>query len=195
MRHPPVVVRERHARPARAAGIADVAAEGGFAAIAALVAVVVLGVLLHRLVVFPTVVRSDSMRPALESGDVLLTSRARRRARVRRGEILVYRWTGAPGTRIRRLIGLPGDRVRIAEDGVVIVNGEPVFEPYARRSSAFRGSFVVPADRYFVLSDHRGERFDTPAWRESFVPVDDLLGVARARLFPWPIAATGILAR
>jgi signal peptidase I len=107
----------------------------------------------------------------------------------------VYRTPGPPETRIRRLIGLPGDRVRIGEDGTVIVNGEPVFEPYARRSSAFRGSFVVPDDRYFVLSDHRADRFDTPAWRESFVPVDDLLGVARARVFPWPIAGTGILAR
>lgn len=171
------------------------AVSGALAAIVAFAAVVAATALMHRLVAFTTVVRSDSMRPVLESGDVLLTSRARRRTRVRRGEILVYRAPGRPETRIRRLIGLPGDRVRIADDGVVIVNDEPVFEPYARRSGAFRGSFVVPADRYFVLNDHRGDRFDTPAWRESFVPVDDLLGVARARLFPWPIAGTGILAR
>lgn len=182
-------------RRGRVRGAGDVGASGGFAAIVAIVAVAMATVLMHRLVAFTTVVRSDSMRPALESGDVLLTSRARRRARVRRGEILVYRAPGDAEARIRRLIGLPGDRVRIAEDGVVIVNGEPVFEPYARRSGAFRGSFVVPDDRYFVLSDHRGDRFDAPAWRESFVPVDQLLGVARVRLFPWPIAATGILAR
>jgi signal peptidase I len=135
------------------------------------------------------------MRPALEPGDVLLTSRLRRRSRVRRGEILVYRVPEQPGTHIRRLIGLPGDRVRIGEDGVVSVNDEPVFEPYARRSSGFRGSFAVPDDRYFALSDRREGLHEPRAWRESFVPTGEVLGVARVRLLPWPIAATGVLAR
>jgi signal peptidase I len=145
--------------------------------------------------VFTTVVRSDSMRPALKPGDVLLSTRVRRRSQLRRGEILVYRVPEEPGTRIRRLIAVPGDRVRIDEDGVVSINGEPVFEPYARRSRGFRGSFAVPSDRYFALSDHREGLHEPRAWRESFVPVDDVLGAARMRLLPWPIAATGILAR
>lgn len=171
------------------------AASTGFAGALAFVALIAIAVLIHRFVAFPTIVRSDSMRPTLESGDLLLTNRASRRTRVRRGEILVYRVTDGAETRIRRLIGLPGDRVQMLDDGVVMVNGEPVYEPYARRSGGFRGSFLVPADRYFVLKDHRGDPFDTPAWRESFVPVGDVVGVARVRLFPWPIAATGVLAR
>lgn len=142
-----------------------------------------------------TVVRSESMRPALAPGDVLLTSRVRRRTRLRRGEILVYRTPEQAGTRVRRLIGLPGDRVRIAADGLMSVNGEPLFEPYARRSAGFRGSFGVPDDRYFALSDLREGLHEPGAWRESFVPVDSVLGVARVRLLPWPIAATGVLAR
>jgi signal peptidase I len=145
--------------------------------------------------VFTTVVRSESMRPALEPGDVLLNSRVRRRSRLRRGEILVYRVPEPPGTSIRRLIAVPGDRVRIDEDGVVSVNGEAVFEPYARRSRGFRGAFAVPADRYFALSDHREPLQEPRAWRESFVPVDAVLGAARVRLLPWPIAPTGVLAR
>jgi signal peptidase I len=145
--------------------------------------------------VFTTVVRSDSMRPALKPGDVLLNSRVRRHSRLRRGEILVYRVPEPPGTRLRRLIAVPGDRVRIDEDGRVSVNGEPMFEPYARRSRGFRGSFAVPADRYFALSDRREALQEPRAWRESFVPVDDVLGAARVRLLPWPITATGVLAR
>lgn len=144
---------------------------------------------------FTTVVRSDSMRPALKPGDVLLSSRVRRRSRLRRGEILVYRVPEPPGRSIRRLIAVPGDRVRIDEDGLVSVNGEPMFEPYARRSRGFHGSFAVPADRYFALSDHREALHEPLAWRDAFVPVDDVLGAARMRLLPWPIASTGVLAR
>ncbi|MGR0221717.1 signal peptidase I [Agromyces sp. ZXT2-6] len=144
---------------------------------------------------FTTVVRSDSMRPALQPGDVLLGTRVRRRTRLRHGEILVYRVPEEPGTRIRRLIAVPGDRVRIEEDGGVSVNGEAVFEPYARRSGGFRGSFGVPDDRYFALSDRREGLLEPLAWRQSFVPTGDVVGVARVRLLPWPIAGTGVLAR
>ena len=166
-----------------------------FAGIVAVVAVIAAVVLVHWFVAFPALVRSEAMRPVLEPGDVLLTSRVRRRSRLRRGEVLVYRAPDRTGTSIRRLIGLPGDRVQIAADGIVFVNGEPVFEPYARRSGGFRGAFAVPADRYFVLSDRRDVSLDTRTWRESFVPTGDVVGVARVRLLPWPIAATGVLAR
>jgi signal peptidase I len=161
----------------------------------ALVASVGAAVLIHRFAVFTTVVRSDSMRPLLEPGDVLLASRAHRPRRLRRGEILVFRVPDAPGIRIRRLIGLPGDRVEFLDGGVVVVNGEPIFEPYARRSGVHRRSFAVPADRCFVLDDHRRDVLHARTWQESFVPRGEILGVARVRLLPWPIAATGVLAR
>ncbi|MBM7504544.1 signal peptidase I [Agromyces aurantiacus] len=167
----------------------------GLAGVIWIVVVIGAAVLVHRYVVFPTVVRSESMRPSLEPGDVLLAGRVRSRTRLRRGEILVYRDAQTSERRIRRMIGLPGDRVQIADDGVVSVNGDAVFEPYARRSGGFRGSFRVPADRFFVLSDQRGGPHDTRTWRESFVPVGEVVGVARVRLLPWPIVATGVLAR
>lgn len=167
----------------------------GFAAAIVSAAVLMTAVVVHRFLAFAVVVRSDSMRPALEPGDVVLTSRARRRSRLRRGEILVYRAGGRTGDHVRRLVGLPGDRVQVLDRGVVVVNGEAVFEPYARGSVGFRGSFAVPADRCFVLDDRRGGPHDPRAWRESFVPLGDVLGVVRVRLLPWPIAATGVLAR
>jgi signal peptidase I len=144
---------------------------------------------------FMTVVRSDAMRPALEEGDVLLASRVRGVRRLRRGEILVFRVPDDPKPRIRRMIALPGDHVAFAEDGVVVLNGEPLFEPYARRTRAFRGSFTVPADRVFVLGDRRDDAHDPRRWRESFVPATEILGVARTRLFPWPVTPTRVLAR
>jgi signal peptidase I len=165
------------------------------AGMAWVVAVVVAAVLVHRFIAFAVVVQGESMRPSLEPGDVLLAGRARRRARLRRGEILVYREPDAGERRIRRLIGLPGDRIEIGADGLVTVNGDPLFEPYARRAGGFRGSFTVPGDRCFVLTDRRGGAHDRRSWQESFVPLAHVVGIARVRLLPWPVAPTGVLAR
>ena len=144
---------------------------------------------------FVTVVRSDAMRPALEVGDVLLASRMRGIRRLRRGEILIFRVPDDPKPRIRRMIALPGDRVEFAGDGVVVLNGEPLFEPYARRGNAFRGSLTVPPDRVLVLADRRADTHDPREWRSSFVRATDILGVARTRVFPWPVTPTRVLAR
>ncbi|MEI5585353.1 signal peptidase I, partial [Agromyces sp. CCNWLW208] len=122
------------------------------AASAWVLAVVVAAAIVHRFVAFAVVVQSESMRPSLQPGDVILAGRARRRTRLRRGEILVYRDADAGDRRIRRLIALPGDHVEIGDDGAVTVDGDPLFEPYARRTGGFRGAFTVPGDRCFVLS-------------------------------------------
>lgn len=144
---------------------------------------------------FVTVVRSDAMRPALEVGDVLLASRVRGVRRLRRGEILVFTVPDDPEPRLRRMIALPGDRVEFADGGVVVLNGEPLFEPYARRASGFRGSLTVPPDRVLALADRRADTHDPREWRSSFVPTDAILGVARTRVFPWPVTPTRVLAR
>ncbi|WP_353829083.1 signal peptidase I [Agromyces sp. SYSU T0242] len=158
----------------------------------AVVALIAIVVLVHRFAAFPTVVRSDAMRPLLEPGDVVLTSRNRRPHRLRRGEILVYRAPERAEPDLRRVIGLPGDRVVVAPDGRIAVNGQPLYEPYARRSGSFRGSFAVPRDRVFVLGDQRAGTHDPAAWQQSFVAPSTILGVARLRVFPWPIVATHV---
>ncbi|WP_165307919.1 signal peptidase I [Agromyces binzhouensis] len=153
---------------------------------------IALAVLVHRFAAFPTVVRSDAMRPLLEPGDVVLTSRHRRPHRLRRGEILVYRVPDRAEPDLRRVIGLPGERVVVDPDGRITVDGQPLYEPYARRSGSFRGSFAVPRDRVFVLGDQRAGTHDPQAWQQSFVAEGTILGVARLRVFPWPIVDTHV---
>lgn len=76
---------------------------------------------------------SDSMLPTLEEGDRLVVEKVSYRfSAPRRGDIIVFyppAHLNFNGAYIKRVIGLPGDRIRIAE-GKVIVNGIPLQEDY-----------------------------------------------------------------
>ena len=83
---------------------------------------------------------------------------------------------------VKRIIGLPGETLEI-RDGVVIINGRELIEPYIREP--WRGNFdqiVIPADFYFVMGDNRNESADS----RSFGPVDedDIVGKAMASWWP-----------
>jgi len=94
---------------------------------------------------------------------------------------------------IKRVIGLPGDRVAV-RDGHVYVNDVRLTESYIQFPAnyffpAIGDSMTVPADSYFVLGDNRPESLDSHCgW---FVPVNNLVGRAWVRY--WPPAALGIV--
>jgi signal peptidase I len=95
---------------------------------------------------------------------------------------------------IKRVIGLPGDRVACCENGRVTVNGVPIEEPYLSSNSpdnvppsAFCGSrqfeeVVVPAGQLFVMGDNRGLSQDSRC--QGTVPIDNVVGRAFMRVWP-----------
>lgn len=92
-----------------------------------------------------------SMSPALAPGDCLITVRPGRRG-PRRGDIAVFR---AGGRRlIKRVIGLPGERIRI-EGGIVAVDGAPLAEPWWAGATRPNGEWRIPAGAWFVMGDNR----------------------------------------
>ena len=92
-----------------------------------------------------------SMSPALAPGDCLITVRPGRRG-PRRGDIAVFR---AGGRRlIKRVIGLPGERIRI-EGGIVTVDGAPLAEPWWAGATRPNGEWRIPAGAWFVMGDNR----------------------------------------
>jgi signal peptidase I len=155
-----------------------------------------------RLVMQNFRVEGPSMLPTLTTGELLWVNKA---AYYRwngqyllggpqRGDIAVLRSPDATDDvdLIKRIIGLPGDRLRI-QHGQVYVNGQALAEPYIRFEASYDypadgNELTVPDDQYFVLGDNRPNSRDSHfGW---FVPADHLVG--RAWLSYWPPADWGL---
>jgi signal peptidase I len=123
---------------------------------------------------------------------------------VRDGDIIVFLSPAEPGLYVvKRIIGVPGDRIRL-RDGVVYRNGQPLKEPYVVRNGTYdpyrdnfpdvapsdgvitpewrltldshivNGELVVPPDRYFAMGDNRDVSYDSRYW--GFIPRENVIG-------------------
>ena len=125
---------------------------------------------------------SSSMVPTVKPGDDLLTAPG---SAVRRGDIIILRLpsgfsTNVPtgGDYLKRVIGLPGDRVACCDsDGRVTVNGKPLNETYVYPGdppSAELFSVTLGRGQLWVLGDHRSVSADSRFWGP--VPESDVVG-------------------
>jgi signal peptidase I len=82
-------------------------------------------------------------------------------------------------TFLKRVVGLPGDELRVV-DGKAVIDGRPLDEPYVNASfcaedtCTFRGAITVPEGHYFVMGDNRGASDDSRFWGP--VPRDQVVG-------------------
>lgn len=128
-----------------------------------------------------TRVEHDSMAPCLRDGQLVLTVRAGRRRRLRRGDVVAVDSREVGRRIVKRIVGLPGEAVRL-EGGRVWIDGRRLAEPYASRST-YRGTFDVPPGHYLLLGDNRDASTDSRSWRDPFVARSDVVGVVRGRPF------------
>jgi signal peptidase I len=172
-------------------------------AIEALQTLVLVGVLFFgvRIVFQNFRVDGPSMQPTLSSGELLWVNKA-----------AYFRWDGqyilggpqrgdvavlhSPDPSedidlIKRIIGMPGERVRV-EGGQVFINDKALDEPYIHFQAGYTypaddQDVVVPQGEYFVLGDNRPNSRDSHfGW---FVPADNLIG--RSQVSYWPPADWG----
>ena len=127
-----------------------------------------------------------SMRPTLEDGEFVLVGKLNYRfSQMERGDIIVFHYPLNPEQElIKRVIGLPGDRV-IVQDGVVSVNGQVLDEPYIAATPLYTGEWVVPDAQLFVLGDNRNDSSDSHSW--GFLPFESVVGKALAIYWPPPM--------
>ncbi|OJV80209.1 MAG: signal peptidase I [Cellulomonas sp. 73-92] len=118
-----------------------------------------------------TRVRGGSMAPALRDGQLALTRSLRPGSVVRRGDLVV----AEAGRRVvKRVVGLPGERVTFRGGGVLI-DGIGLAEPYAT-ASFFRGELAVPPGHYLLLGDQRDASDDARTWPRPYVARQQLVG-------------------
>jgi len=186
-------------------------------ALASLMRTVVVALFLLTFVLQPFLIPSESMEHTLLVGDFLLVNKqifASSESKhsldrwvmpyrdVERGDIVVFHHPDPPYL-VKRVVGVPGDHIRI-EDGRVTVNGMTLDEPYVAFEPAapnqFRDNFpaqvytdpnidptwwrqlqgltqngelVVPAGEYFMLGDNRNHSKDSRFW--GFVPREAII--------------------
>lgn len=126
---------------------------------------------------FRTVVEGNSMAPTLLPGQFLVATRPRH---IHRGDVVVVRLPRRGIEAVKRVVGLPGERVRVVA-GHAEVDGRKLNEPHAS-GTGVSGEWSLGAREYLVLGDDRGESTDGRV----FVPVpgEAIVGVVRFRYWP-----------
>ena len=141
----------------------------------------------------PVRVEGTSMLPRLEDQDRLFINKfVYHFTDINRGDVVVFHYPrNLKLSYIKRIIALPGDRLRI-EHGRVFVNGLPVAEPYVPleyEDSRSYASMVVPRGEYFVMGDHRSISSDS----RDFGPVARGLIYGKAAFVYWPVEQAGVV--
>ena len=143
-------------------------------------------------IVRPTVVKESSMEPTLyENNYVFLAKQAYTFGEPERGDIIVFKSdlenedSNGKKLLIKRIIGLPGDTVKV-EDNKVYLNGELLNEPYIKDQNDVPGEveIKVPEGQVFVMGDNRRVSLDSRSEKVGCVNIDDIVGKAFFRLFP-----------
>lgn len=149
----------------------------------AIALVIALGI--QKFVIFKVKVPTGSMIPTIEIGDRIFATRIYNLDNIERGEILIFESEELNDTLIKRIIGLPGDKI-VMKDGVVTVNGEVLEEEYVENKDLKEdGEFEVPEGKYFFLGDNRPNSYDSSKWNNPYIDGADITGKAFFRVYPF----------
>ncbi len=154
-----------------------------------IVPAIVIALLIHVFLAQATRVYGQSMEPNLHTNERLVIEKFSYHFHgPRRGDVVVLRDPGGtPELLIKRVVGLPGERVTLA-DGKVYIDGKPLDEPYLNQLTQGGGrSWVVPPLSVFVMGDNRSASRDSRIFGP--VPLEELIGRALFRY--WPLGEVG----
>jgi signal peptidase I len=186
--------------------------DGPLVAVQSMLHLIVVAIFIVAFSAQPFQIPSGSMEPTLRIGDFLLVDKQLvtmpgplPRTNIQHGDIIVFHYPIDPALLlVKRVIGVPGDRIRLRA-GLVFRNGQPLEESYAvyrpgppdgfrdnfprmvsaepgidsrwwieMRGRIDNGELVVPPGRYFVLGDNRNNSEDSRYW--GFVPASAVVG-------------------
>jgi signal peptidase I len=146
-------------------------------------------------VIQPYIVSGPSMIPTLLDKDRLFVCKFIYwfEETPRRGDIIVLKPPKDTRKYIKRVIGLPGDNIRI-KDTKVYINGTEVYEPYINEETLQDYDFmVVPEETVFVMGDNRNCSRDSRDPDVGFIPQKNIVG--KVIFIFWPLTRMKILFR
>ena len=144
-----------------------------------------------------TEVVGSSMESTLSDGDNLIVDKITYRFREpERYDIIVFPFKYEKSTYyIKRIIGMPGETIRIDKDGVIYVNDEIVNEYFGREvildPGIAKNEITLGEDEYFVMGDNRNNSTDSRDPMVGNIDRDDILGRAWLRI--WPLSKFELL--
>lgn len=144
----------------------------------------------------PFLVSGSSMLSTFENGDYLIVDEISYRfSEPHRGDIVIFRYPQDPSKFfIKRIIGLPGEKVEITNNQVVVFNdknpnGLVLDEHYTSSFTSSNIEIDLNSQEYFVMGDNRAGSSDSRQWG----PVNENLIIGRALLRLWPVGKIGIM--
>lgn len=150
-------------------------------------------IVFHLFIASPHTIDGPSMEPNFCNGDLVLADQFTPRFQSYQFQDVIIFKHDAQNDYIKRIIGVPGDRIKI-EDGNVYRNGEKLNEPYlpqGRPTNIFAGSqmvegqeYTVPENRYFVLGDNREKSVDSRSFLFINPDVNTIKGKIAALMWP-----------
>ena len=155
------------------------------------IVLLVLGTLIHFYVGTISIVDGQSMEPNFHSGEYILTNRWQYLfGTPERGDAVVLRFPGDPEHTkyIKRIIGLPGEKVKISK-GQVYINDQKLDETYLPPNTNTYPDMIkiLSGDDYFLMGDNRANSSDSRIW--GICPKRDLIG--KAWFIFWPLKFFG----
>ena len=146
---------------------------------------------IRNYVVINAAIPTGSMETVIMPNDKIFGNRlAYLREGPERGDIVFFYYPDDETQKyVKRVIGLPGDKV-VIDEGKIYINDatEPLDEPYLKEAW-IKGDgyyeFYVPEDSYFVLGDNRNNSWDSRYWKNTYVHRDKIIGEAVYRYYPF----------
>ena len=155
-----------------------------------LLVVLILTLLIVKYVGQRTVVVGDSMETTLQNNDNLIVDKITYRFKdPQRFDVIVFPFEYKDETYyIKRIIGLPGETVRIDNEGVIYINDQRLEEDYGaeviKDPGLAYGGITLGDDEYFVLGDNRNHSSDSRTPSVGLIKRDAIIGRAWIRIFP-----------
>lgn len=144
-----------------------------------------------------TEVSGSSMESTLSDHDNLIVDKISYRFKdPERYDIIVFPYKHKEDTYyIKRIIGLPGEKVQITEEGTILINDKVLEESYGREIMKNPGiaaeAITLRENEYFVLGDNRNYSADSRDPSVGIISGKDIVGRAWLRI--WPVKKFGIL--